>query len=169
MVGQALVRRLAREACDVLIAPREDVDLRERAAVDAWLTANRPDAVFLAAAKVGGILANASAPADFLFDNLAIQANVIDAAWRAGVGKLLILGSSCVYPRDAPQPLREESLLTGPLEVTNEAYAVAKIAGVKMGQAYRAQHGFDAISAMPCNLLGRATTMARRPATCWPR
>ena len=154
MVGQALVRRLAREDCEVLTAPRAAVDLRDRAAVDAWLAAHRPDALFLAAAKVGGILANARAPADFLFDNLLIQANVIDAAWRAGVGKALILGSSCVYPRDAPQPLREGALLTGPLEATNEAYALAKIAGIKLGQACRAQHGFDAISAMPCNLYG---------------
>ena len=154
MVGQALVRRLAREDCEILTAPRRSVDLRDRPAVDAWLQAHRPDAVFIAAAKVGGILANATAPADFLFDNLAIQANVIDAAWKAGVGKVLILGSSCVYPRDAPQPLSEEALLTGLLEPTNEAYAVAKIAGIKLGQAYRAQHGFDAISAMPCNLYG---------------
>lgn len=154
MVGRALVRRLAREDCEVLTAPRQALDLRDRAAVKAWLAARRPQAVFVAAAKVGGILANAAAPADFLFDNLAIQTSVIDAAWRTGVEKLMILGSSCVYPREAPQPLREEALLTGPLEPTNEAYAVAKIAGIKLGQAYRLQHGFDVISAMPCNLYG---------------
>ena len=154
MVGAALVRRLAREGCSVLTAFRQALDLRDGAATRAWVERERPQAVFLAAAKVGGILANQSAPADFLFDNLMIQANVIEAAHRAGVEKLLILGSSCIYPKHAPIPLREEALITGPLEASNEAYAVAKIAGLKLGQAYRRQHGFDAITALPCNLYG---------------
>ena len=131
-----------------------DVDLRDQAAVDAWVHRNRPDAVVLAAAKVGGILANNSYPADFLYDNLMIQSNVIAASHRAGVAKLLFLGSSCIYPRLASQPIREDSLLTGPLEPTNEWYAIAKIAGVKMCQAYRIQHKVDYISAMPTNLYG---------------
>ena len=154
LVGSAIVRRLASEPCSVLTVDRSDVDLRDQAAVDAWVDRNRPDAVVLAAAKVGGILANNSFPADFLYDNLMIQSNVIAASHRAGVGKLLFLGSSCIYPRLAPQPIREDSLLTGPLEPTNEWYAIAKIAGVKMCQAYRVQHGDDYISAMPTNLYG---------------
>ncbi len=154
MVGSAIVRRLEREACTVLTASRSELDLKQQAAVDRWMEENRPQAVFLAAAKVGGILANATYPADFLYDNLMIEANVISAAHRTGVEKLLFLGSSCIYPRLAEQPIREESLLTGPLEPTNEWYAVAKIAGIKLCQAYRQQHGDDFISAMPTNLYG---------------
>ncbi len=154
MVGSAIVRRLQRENCTVLTAPRSRLDLKDQAAVRAWFGANRPDVVFLAAAKVGGILANASLPADFLYDNLMIEANIIEAAHRNDVAKLMFLGSSCIYPRMAPQPIAEESLLTGPLEPTNEWYAVAKIAGIKLAQAYRRQHGRDFISAMPTNLYG---------------
>ena len=154
MVGGAIVRRLAREDCTVLTATRAELDLRDQAAVDRWMTDNRPQAVFLAAARVGGILANANAPADFLYDNLMIEANVISAAHRSGVEKLLFLGSSCIYPKLADQPIREEALLTGPLEPTNEWYAIAKIAGIKLCQAYRQQHGADFISAMPTNLYG---------------
>ncbi len=153
MVGQALIRRLGHEPCECLTAPRT-IDLRERAAVDRWLGENRPDAIILAAARVGGILANATRPAEFLYDNLAIATNVIDAAHRHDVGKLLFLGSSCIYPRDAAQPIGEEALLSGPLEPTNEAYAIAKIAGLKLAAAYRAQYGRDFISAMPTNLYG---------------
>lgn len=154
MVGAALVRRLARENCTVLTAGRADVDLKRQAEVEAWVAAQKPDAVIVAAAKVGGILANDSLPADFLYDNLMIEANLVEASHRAGVEKLLFLGSSCIYPRLAPQPMREDSLLTGPLEPTNEWYAVAKIAGIKLAQAYRRQHGADFISAMPTNLYG---------------
>ena len=154
MVGGAIVRRLAGEDCTVLTASRAELDLKNQAAVDRWMTDNRPQAVFLAAAKVGGILANANAPADFLYDNLMIEANVISAAHRSGVEKLLFLGSSCIYPKLAEQPIREEALLTGPLEPTNEWYAIAKIAGIKLCQAYRQQHGADFISAMPTNLYG---------------
>lgn len=154
MVGAALLRRLARENCTVLTAGRADVDLKRQAEVEAWVAAQKPDAVIVAAAKVGGILANDSLPADFLYDNLMIEANLVEASHRAGVEKLLFLGSSCIYPRLAPQPMREDSLLTGPLEPTNEWYAVAKIAGIKLAQAYRRQHGADFISAMPTNLYG---------------
>jgi GDP-L-fucose synthase len=154
MVGAALVRRLASEGCTVLTAGRADVDLKRQAEVEAWVAAQQPDAVIVAAAKVGGILANDSLPADFLYDNLMIEANLVEASHRAGVEKLLFLGSSCIYPRLAPQPMREDSLLTGPLEPTNEWYAVAKIAGIKLAQAYRRQHGADYISAMPTNLYG---------------
>lgn len=154
MVGGAIVRRLAGEDCTVLTESRAELDLKNQAAVDRWMTDNRPQAVFLAAAKVGGILANATAPADFLYDNLMIEANVISAAHRSGVEKLLFLGSSCIYPKLADQPIREEALLTGPLEPTNEWYAIAKIAGIKLCQAYRQQHGADFISAMPTNLYG---------------
>ena len=154
MVGSAIVRRLARERCDVLTVERSRVDLKDGAAVAAWVERTRPQAVFLAAAKVGGILANNSYPADFLFDNLMIEANVIEASHRFGVEKLLFLGSSCIYPKFADQPIVEEALLTGPLEPTNEWYAIAKIAGVKLAQAYRKQHGRDFISAMPTNLYG---------------
>jgi len=154
MVGAALVRRLASEGCTVLTAGRADVDLKRQAEVEAWVAAQQPDAVIVAAAKVGGILANDSLPADFLYDNLMIEANLVEASHRAGVEKLLFLGSSCIYPRLAPQPMREDSLLTGPLEPTNEWYAVAKIAGIKLAQAYRKQHGADYISAMPTNLYG---------------
>ena len=153
MVGSAIVRRLAIEDCQVLTAERA-VDLREQAAVREWFAANRPDAVIVAAARVGGILANDSFPGEFLYDNLMIEANTIEAARRAGVGKLLFLGSSCIYPRLAPQPIPEDALLTGPLEPTNEWYAVAKIAGIKLCQAYRRQYGSDFIAAMPTNLYG---------------
>lgn len=154
MVGSAIVRRLATEDCEVLTATRAELDLGDQAAVRAWFADARPDAVILAAAKVGGILANDSYPADFLYDNLMIEANVIEAAHRNDVAKLLFLGSSCIYPRMAPQPIEEAALLTGPLEPTNEWYAVAKIAGIKLAQAYRRQHGRDYISAMPTNLYG---------------
>jgi GDP-L-fucose synthase len=154
MVGAAIVRRLARENCEVLTLDRKTTDLRDQAAVRLWLEIHEPDAIFLAAAKVGGILANSTYPADFLYDNLAIETNVIEAACRAGVSKLLFLGSSCIYPKMAPQPITEDALLTGPLEPTNEWYAIAKIAGIKLCQAYRAQHGCDFISAMPTNLYG---------------
>lgn len=153
MVGSALVRRLEREDCEILTSPRS-VDLREQAAVREWLGANRPDAVILAAAKVGGILANDTYPADFLHDNLAIADNVISGSHDAGIDRLLFLGSSCIYPRLAPQPITEDALLTGPLEPTNEWYAIAKIAGIKLCQAYRRQHGRSYISAMPTNLYG---------------
>ena len=154
MVGSAIVRRLAGEGCEVLSAPRDRVDLRDQAATSAWIAENRPQAVFLAAAKVGGILANDTRPAEFLFDNLMIESNVVEASYRNGVEKLLFLGSSCIYPRLAAQPIQEDALLTGPLEPTNEWYAVAKIAGVKLAQAYRRQYGCDFISAMPTNLYG---------------
>lgn len=153
MVGQALLRRLAREDCELLTAPRS-LDLRDQATTHEWLAANRPDAAIIAAGRVGGVLANASAPATFLYDNLAIAANTVEGARRAGVAKLLYLGSSCIYPRDAAQPMAEEALLTGPLEPTNEGYAIAKIAGVKLCALYRREHGCDFISAMPTNLYG---------------
>ncbi|HVW93497.1 MAG TPA: GDP-L-fucose synthase [Devosia sp.] len=154
MVGSALVRRLAGEDCEIVTAGHERLELRDREAVARFMAETRPDAVILAAARVGGILANDSYPADFLYDNLAIQTNVIEEAFRADVGRLLFLGSSCIYPRLAPQPIPEEALLTGPLEPTNEWYAIAKIAGLKMCQAYRRQYGADYISAMPTNLYG---------------
>jgi GDP-L-fucose synthase len=155
MAGSAIVRRLATEECEVLTVGRDQVDLRRQESVEKWLADRRPHAVFLAAGTVGGILANDSRPADFIYDNLAIETNVIHSAWKAGVEKLLFLSSSCVYPRLAPQPMSEEALLTGPLEPTNQWYAVAKIAGMKLCQAYRRQHGCDFISAMPTNLFGR--------------
>ena len=154
MVGSAIVRRLRDENCEILTAGRSELELRDQAAVGRWFETERPDSVFLAAAKVGGILANQSRPADFLYDNLMIQANVVEAARRNGVGKLLLLGSSCIYPKLAPQPIPEDALLSGPLEPTNEWYAVAKIAGIKLAQAYRRQYGCDFISAMPTNLYG---------------
>lgn len=154
MVGSALVRRLASERCRVLTIPRSELDLCRQAEVEAWLDAQRPDAIFLAAGTVGGIQDNATRPADFLYDNLAIESNVIHAAWRSGVQKLLFLGSSCIYPRLAPQPISEDALLTGALEPTNEAYALAKIAGIKLCQAYRRQRGARFVSAMPTNLYG---------------
>lgn len=155
MVGAAIVRRLQRENCaEILTASRSDLDLMRQKEVEDWMRAQKPDAVFIAAAKVGGILANDQHPADFLYDNLMIEANVIHASFDAGVEKLLFLGSSCIYPRMAPQPITEDSLLTGPLEPTNEWYAIAKIAGIKLCQAYRKQHGADFISAMPTNLYG---------------
>jgi GDP-L-fucose synthase len=155
LVGSAIVRRLQSAGFDNLLLPsRGDVDLRDQGAVERYFAHARPTYVFLAAAKVGGILANDTHPAEFLHDNLAIQTNVIDAAHRHGTLKLLFLGSSCIYPKHAPQPMPEECLLTGPLEPTNEWYAIAKIAGLKMCQAYRRQYGFDAICAMPTNLYG---------------
>lgn len=153
MVGQALLRRLEREPCTVLTAPRS-VDLRDQGTVHEWFAANRPDAVILAAARVGGIMANAERPAEFLYDNIAIATNVIHAAHLHDVSKLLFLGSSCIYPKHAQQPIRENALLTGPLEPTNEAYAIAKIAGLKLAAAYRTQYGRDFISVMPTNLYG---------------
>lgn len=154
MVGSAITRRLASENCEILTVGREALDLERQSEVEAWLASNKPDAIFMAAAKVGGILANETYPADFLYNNLVIETNVIDAAWRTGVSKVLFLGSSCIYPKFAPQPIEEESLLTGSLEPTNEWYAIAKIAGIKLAQAYRKQHGCDFISAMPTNLYG---------------
>jgi GDP-L-fucose synthase len=154
MVGSAIVRRLAGEDCEVLTASRSELDLRDQAAVRSWTADKRPDAVVLAAAKVGGILANDTYPADFLYENLVIETNVIEASFRNEVGKLIFLGSSCIYPKFAPQPIPEDALLTGPLERTNEWYAIAKIAGLKLCQAYRRQHGVDYISAMPTNLYG---------------
>ena len=158
MVGSALCRRLAVEGCEILTVGRGDVDLRRQADVEAWVAAKRPDSVFVAAATVGGIHANNTRPAEFLYDNLMIEANIIDAAWRTGVAKLLFLGSSCIYPREAPQPMTEAALLTGPLEPTNQWYAIAKISGIKLCQAYRRQYGCDFISAMPTNLYGPGDT-----------
>lgn len=154
LVGSAVVDRLQDENCIILTATKAELDLREQAAVERWMDSKRPDAIIIAAAKVGGILANDTYPADFLYDNLMIEANVVHAAKRVGVEKLLLLGSSCIYPRMAPQPITEDALLTGPLETTNEWYAIAKIAGVKLCQAYRRQFGCDFISAMPTNLYG---------------
>ena len=155
MVGGAMMRRLQREPCTLLGDPgRAAVDLRRQSKVEDWMASHRPHIVFLTAGRVGGVFANDTFPADFLYDNLLIEANIIHAAYRTGVEKLLFFGSSCIYPREAPQPIPEEALLTGPLEPTNEAYAVAKIAGIKLCQAYRRQHGCDFISAMPTNLYG---------------
>ena len=154
MVGSALVRRLEREGCTLLTVDRCKLDLRRQAETEDWIIKHKPQLVFLAAAKVGGILANATRPADFLYDNLAIEANGIHGAFQAKVEKLVFLGSSCIYPKFAAQPILEEALLTGSLEPTNEWYAVAKIAGIKLCQAYRSQHGADFISAMPTNLYG---------------
>jgi len=154
MVGSAIVRRLARESCTVLTVNRKEVDLTRQAAVEAWMTREKPDAVFVAAAVVGGIMANSTRPAEFLTDNLQIQNNIIATAHQIDVKKLLFLGSSCIYPRLAEQPIREDSLLTGPLEPTNQWYAVAKIAGIKQCQAYRQAYGRNFISAMPTNLYG---------------
>jgi GDP-L-fucose synthase len=154
LVGSAIVRRLAREDCEVLTIGRDEVDLTRQSETEAWMAAARPHAIFLAAARVGGIHANDTYPADFIYDNLLIEANIIHAAHRIGVEKLLFLGSSCIYPREAPQPIPEASLLTGPLEPTNEWYAIAKIAGIKLCQAFRRQYGCDFISAMPTNLYG---------------
>lgn len=154
MVGSALVRRLTSENCTILTAPRSELNLQDQHAVRHWFSQEKPDAVFLAAAKVGGILANDTYPADFLYENLMIEANVIEAAYRSDVKKLLFLGSSCIYPKFASQPIEEDALLTGPLEATNEWYAIAKIAGIKLAQAYRLQYGCDFISAMPTNLYG---------------
>jgi GDP-L-fucose synthase len=158
MVGSALTRRLADMGCDVLTARRGEVDLRRQEATEAWLQARRPEAVFVAAATVGGILANDTRPGEFIYDNLMIASNLVEASRRAGVQKLLFLGSSCIYPRLAPQPMAEEALLTGPLEPTNQWYAVAKIAGLKLCAAYRRQYGSDFISAQPTNLYGPGDT-----------
>jgi len=154
MAGSAIVRRLGEENCEILTVARAEVDLRRQADVEAWMAAKKPQAVFLAAATVGGIMANATRPAEFLYDNLAIETNIIHAAWQTNVEKLLFLGSSCIYPRLAQQPMSEDQLLTGPLESTNEWYAIAKIAGIKLCQAYRRQYGCNFISAMPTNLYG---------------
>lgn len=154
MVGRALVRQLANDNCEIMTAARSELDLRDQAGVQRFFKDRKPQVVLLAAAKVGGIYANDTRPADFLYDNLVMQSNVIGAALEHGVEKLTFLGSSCIYPRLAPQPMREEALLTGPLEPTNEWYAIAKIAGVKMCQAFRRQHGVDFISVMPTNLYG---------------
>jgi len=154
MVGSALIRRLRQEECQILTVGRDAVDLRDQPAVNRWFDEHRPRAVLLAAARVGGIHANNTHPGDFLYDNLAIAINVIEASRRTGVAKLLFLGSSCIYPRLAPQPMPESCLLTGSLEPTNEWYAIAKIAGLKLCQAYRRQHGCDFVSVMPTNLYG---------------
>jgi GDP-L-fucose synthase len=154
MVGSAIVRRLGREDCKVLTVSRAEVDLRRQQPVEDWLKAERPDVVIIAAATVGGILANSQRPAEFLYDNLAIASNLIEGAYRIKAAKVLFLGSSCIYPKLAPQPMSEDALLTGPLEPTNEWYAIAKIAGIKLCQAYRKQYGADFISAMPTNLYG---------------
>ncbi len=154
MAGSAIVRRLAAERCELVSAGREELDLRNQGAVEAWMQTVRPQVVFVAAATVGGIVANDSRPAEFIYDNLAIETNIVHGAWRTGVEKLLFLGSSCVYPKLALQPLTEDALLTGALEPTNQWYAIAKIAGIKLCQAYRRQYGCDFISAMPTNLYG---------------
>jgi GDP-L-fucose synthase len=154
MLGSALVRRLKCEGAEILTVDRDELDLTRQADVEMWLQDKRPQAVFLAAAKVGGILANDTRPAEFIRENLMIEANIIHEALQVGVEKLLFLGSSCVYPKYAPQPIREESLLSGPLEPTNRAYAVAKIAGIELCRAYRRQYGCDFVSAMPTNLYG---------------
>ena len=155
MAGAAIVRRLQGEDCEILTADRRALDLTRQSDTEQWLAEHKPDAVFLAAARVGGIYANDTYPADFIVDNLGIALNVIRASHEVGVRKLLNLGSSCIYPKMAPQPMQEEALLTGPLEPTNEWYAVAKIAAIKMCEAYRKQHGADFVSAMPTNLYGR--------------
>lgn len=154
MVGSALVRRLALEDCSVLTVGRDQVDMRRQVDVENWMTSHKPQVVFLAAAKVGGINANNIYPAEFLYENLMIEANIIHAAYKVGVEKLVFLGSTCIYPKLALQPIAEESLLTGPLEPTNEWYAIAKIAGIKLCQAYRKQYGCDFIAAQPTNLYG---------------
>ena len=157
LVGNAIVRRLHNDgASNLLLRTHEELDLTSQVAVERFFESERPEYIFLAAAKVGGIHANSTYPAEFIHINLAIQTNVIHNAWKYGAKKLLFLGSSCIYPRDCPQPIKEEYLLTGPLESTNEWYAIAKIAGLKMCQAYRQQYGFDAICAMPTNLYGPA-------------
>ncbi len=154
MVGAACARHLEREGAEVITSDRATVDLRRQDQVEAFMARARPDAMIVAAAKVGGILANDTYPAEFLYENLMIEANLIEAAHRCDVGRALFLGSSCIYPRDAANPINEDALLTGPLEKTNEWYAIAKIAGIKLSQAYRRQYGRDYISAMPCNLYG---------------
>jgi len=154
MVGSAIVRRLQQEDCEVITIARHAVDLTRQSETEAWLVKARPQVIFVAAARVGGIHANASYPADFLYDNLMIEANIVHAAHSVGVAKLMLLGSSCIYPREAPQPMAESALLAGHLEPTNEWYAIAKISGIKLCQAYRRQHGADFISVMPTNIYG---------------
>ncbi len=154
MAGSAIVRRLAREGCEVLTVGRGEVDLRRQDAVEGWMEKHKPQAVFVAAGLVGGILANSTRPGEFIYDNMQIEFNVIHTARLIGVEKLLFLGSSCIYPREAAQPMGENALLSGPLEPTNEWYAIAKIAGIKLCEAYRTQYGCDFISAMPTNLYG---------------
>jgi GDP-L-fucose synthase len=154
MVGSALARRLAREGADLMTVAQPALDLRRQADTEAWITEHRPEFIFIAAARVGGILANSSFPGQFLYDNLMIQANIVEAARRVGVRKVMLLGSSCIYPRLAPQPMPESCLLSGPLEETNQWYAIAKIAGVKLAQAYRREYGMNLIAAMPTNLYG---------------
>ena len=154
MAGSAIMRRLEREDCDIIFASRRDLDLRQADAVDHFMAQHKPDAVFVAAGKVGGIRANATFPADFLADNVAIALNTVRSAHRYAVKKLVFLGSSCIYPRLAPQPMAPDALLTGPLEPTNQWYAIAKIAGIKLCEAYRLQHGADFVSVMPTNLYG---------------
>lgn len=154
MVGGAVVRRLASEGCEIITATHKELDLKRQEAVEEFVKSQKPDAIIMAAAKVGGILANDTYPADFLYDNLIIEANITKAAFEAKVEKYLFLGSSCIYPKFAEQPIKEDSLLTGALEPTNEWYAIAKIAGIKLAQAYRKQYGVDYISAMPTNLYG---------------
>jgi len=155
MAGSAIVRRLEQEDCEVLVADRDTVDLTNQGQTEEWLTRRKPEGVIIAAGRVGGIYANDTYPADFIADNLAIGLNVIRGSFKAGVSKVLALGSSCIYPKLAPQPMTEEALLTGPLEPTNEWYAIAKIAALKLCEAYRKQHGADFISVMPTNLYGR--------------
>ena len=162
MVGTALMRRLKNENCEILTIPRAQLDLRRQQDVENWMREQKPDVVVIAAATVGGILANQTRPADFLYDNLMIETNIIHAAHIADVEKLLFLGSSCIYPKEAAQPITEDALLTGALEPTNEAYAIAKIAGIKLCEAYRRQHGCDFISAQPCNLYGPGDTFDER-------
>ncbi len=154
MVGSAITRRLQAENCEILTINRANLDLTRQSDVEDWIAANKPDAIFIAAAKVGGIHANNTYPAEFLHNNLVIETNIIHAAYQNNIEKLMFLGSSCIYPKEAPQPMKEEYLLTGPLEPTNEWYAIAKIAGIKLCEAYRKQYGCDFISAMPTNLYG---------------
>ena len=154
LVGGAIAKRLSRENCSIVTIDRNKLDLRDQIGVKKWLEKEKPSVIIVAAAKVGGILANSTQPADFLYDNLVIETNIIKAAYEIEVKKLLFLGSSCIYPRDAKQPMVEEELLTGPLEKTNESYAIAKIAGLKLCEAYRTQYGCDFISAQPTNLYG---------------
>lgn len=154
MVGTALMRRLGREDCELVTVSHGELDLRRQADVEAWMAEARPDAAIVAAATVGGIMANDSRPAEFIYDNMMIAGNIVHSAWRTGMSKLLYLGSSCIYPREAAQPMAEDALLTGPLEPTNQWYAMAKIGGIKLCQAFRRQYGCDYIAAMPTNLYG---------------
>lgn len=154
MLGSAMVRRLEQEKCDLMLTTRRDLDLRDQVAVRTWMEKNKPEYIFHIGAKVGGIHANATLPADFIFDNISIQSNVIDSAYRTGVRKLIFVASNCTYPKQAPQPIKEESLLTGPLDENVRAYAVSKIAGIEMCRAYRRQHGCDFFSVIPPNLYG---------------